>query len=234
MLASITLAVFISQAALKSEDVLLGTGEAVKQYDVIEVFYTGTLVGGKEFDSNVKTGKSLRFQVGVGRVIKGWDLGVIGMKPNGERKLIVPPDLAYGPEAFGNLIPANSTLNFTIKLSKLIPSSKITVIAEGKGEQLKLGQFVDCKLSVKSSTGNEIADPTKESRLALSPKILPGINQAIGGIKVGEKRKVIVNSELAFGDKGFPPVDQNGKKAGSVIPPKSDLIIEIEATKISG
>ena len=61
----------------------------------------------------------------------------------------------------------------------------------------------------------------------------PWINQAIAGIKVGEKRRAVIKYEMAFGEKGVPPVDQDGKKAGSDIPPKSDLTIEVEAVKIS-
>jgi FKBP-type peptidyl-prolyl cis-trans isomerase len=180
----------------------------------------------------MKSGKLFRFQVGVGKVIKGWDQGLIGMKPNGERKLTIPADLAYGSRAMGDTIPANSDLKFTIKLSKVLPSAKITVLTEGKGEPMKIGQLLDCKLSVKPSNGREMADPTKESRLALSPQMLPWINQALAGIKAGEKRKVIISYEMAFGEKGYPAADEKDKKAGSLVPPKSDLTLEIEALKI--
>ncbi len=233
MFASLTLAIVVSQSALKIEDVKLGTGEGVKLYDVVEAEYTGKLTNGIVFDSNVKSEKKLRFQVGVGRVIKGWDQGFMGMKLNGERNLTVPPDLGYGERGSGSTIPSNSTLNFSIKLVRILPSAKITMVTEGKGEPIKLGQFLECKLSVKAANGREMADPAKESRLRLSPQMLPWINQAIGGIKAGEKRKVIINSEIAFGEKGLPATDQPGKKAGSDVPPNSDLNMEVEALKIT-
>ena len=232
MFASLTLAFVMPQSALKIEEVKLGAGDPVKIYDVVEAEYTGTLTNGKIFDSNAGKSKPFRFQVGIGRVIKGWDQGFIGMKPNGERKLTIPPELGYGERGAGDVIPANSILNFSVKLLRIIPSAKITILKEGKGDPIKLGQFVDCRLSIKASNGKEIADSSKESRLQLGPRMLPWINQTVAGLKVGEKRRVIVNYEMAFGEKGMPPVDQDGKKAGSDIPPKSDLTVEIEAVKI--
>ncbi len=232
MFASIALAFVVSQSALKIEDIKPGTGEGVKPYDVIETMYTGTLLSGKEFDSNVKSGKSFRVQIGVGRVIKGWDQGFIGMKTDGERNLTIPPDLGYGDRGSGERIPAGATLKFNVKLVRILPSAKITIGTEGKGDSIKLGQFLECKLSVKPSNGKEMADPTKDSRLQLSPQMLPWINQAIAGIKAGEKRTVVINYELAFGEKGYPPADVEGQKAGSQVPPKSDLTLQIEALKI--
>ncbi len=237
MLASLAVAIAMSQTAqatLKIDDIKVGTGDAVKLYDVIEAEYTGTLLSGKVFDSNVAKNAPFRFQVGIGKVIKGWDVGFVGLKLNGERKLTIPPELGYGSHAMGEDIPANSTLVFSVKLLRIFPSAKITVEKEGKGSAIKVGQLLDCKLSIKSSNGMEMADPTKESRIQLGPRILPWINQSIGGIKIGEKRKVIIPYEMAFGEKGFPPTDQGVVKAGSKIPPKSDLTIEVEALKISG
>lgn len=221
------------QATLKIEDTKLGTGDTVAPYDVIEAQYTGTLLTGKEFDSNVKSGKPLRFQVGLGQVIKGWDQGFVGMKVDGERTLTIPPDLGYGAQGAGEAIPPNSTLKFTVKLLRILPRAKITVITPGTGEPIKIGQYIECKLSIKASNGKEIADPTKDSRLQVSRRMLGWVNQMLFGIKTGEKRKVIINYQMAFGEKGVPPTDQEGKKAGSEIPPKSDLTIEIFASKIT-
>lgn len=237
MFASLAVAVALSQiaqpaqTALKIEDVKLGTGEGVKNYDLVEAYCTGTLTNGKEFYSNVKSGKPLLFQIGVGKVIKGWDLGFIGLKLNGERNLTIPPDLGYGTHAMGDDIPANSTLKFFVKLVKVYPSSKVTIVTEGKGDSIKLNQFLICKLSLKSSLGKELSDPTREARLQLSKEMWPWVNQAVGGIKVGEKRKVVVPSEIAYGKAGKPAKDENGKKAGSDVPPNSDLTMEIEALK---
>ncbi|MBS1725558.1 MAG: FKBP-type peptidyl-prolyl cis-trans isomerase [Armatimonadetes bacterium] len=216
---------------LKIEDVKPGDGVAVKQFDVIEVQYVGTLTDGKEFDSSTKHDKAFRFQVGIGQVIKGWDQGVIGMKAGGERNLTVPPELAYGDQAVGDVIPAKSTLKFNVKIVRIVPSAKVEVETPGTGDPIKLGDILDCKISIKLPDGKELADPTKVTPVQLSPRVIPGFNQALAGIKVGEKRKVTVGYELAFGEKGIPAVDQGDQKAGSVVPPKADLTFEIEAIK---
>ena len=166
-------------------------------------------------------------------VIKGWDQGFIGLKLNGERNLTIPPDLAYGDRAMGDAIPANSTLKFSVKLLRVLPSAKITIVTEGKGEPIKVGQFIECKFSIKLPSGKEIADPTQVSTLQISRKVKPWVNQSIGGIKIGEKRKVVIPYQMAYGEKGVPPNDQGDVKAGSQIPPKSDLTIEVEALKFS-
>lgn len=83
--------------------------------------YTGWLytdgARGKKFDSSVDRGRPFEFQLGVGRVIKGWDEGVATMKIGGKRTLIIPPSLGYGArDVGGGLIPANSTLIFDVEL----------------------------------------------------------------------------------------------------------------------
>ena len=88
--------------------------------DSIDVHYRGTLTSGKEFDNSYDRGTPLNFTVGEGRVIKGWDDGLIGMKVGEKRKLTIPPELAYGDRAVGgDLIPANSTLIFVTELQKI-------------------------------------------------------------------------------------------------------------------
>ncbi len=234
MLAALTFALSLQKADLKIEDVKPGEGEAViKPYDVVEVHYVGTLIDGKEFDSSAKRNKPFHFQVGVGAVIKGWDQGVLGMKVGSERNLTIPPELGYGDRAAGDLIPANSILKFNIKVVKIVKPAKIEVLKEGTGDALKLGNLLECKVSIKLPDGKEIADPNQTAKLEISPRVIPGLNQAIAGIKVGEKRKVTVGWELAFGEKGIPAEDQPDRKAGSIIPPKTDLTMEIEAVKIS-
>jgi FKBP-type peptidyl-prolyl cis-trans isomerase FkpA len=96
-----------------------GSGPEAKNGDTIAVNYTGTLDNGTAFDSNVdpKFGhvSPFKFVLGSGMVIKGWDLGVAGMKVGEKRKLVIPAELAYGADAVGS-IPANSTLTFVVEL----------------------------------------------------------------------------------------------------------------------
>ncbi|HUD44070.1 MAG TPA: FKBP-type peptidyl-prolyl cis-trans isomerase [Patescibacteria group bacterium] len=99
---------------IKIQDEVVGTGQAVKSGDTITVNYTGTLTNGKVFDTSI--GKQpFTTQIGVGQVIKGWDLGIIGMKVGGKRKLTIPSVLGYGAQTQG-AIPANSTLIFEVEL----------------------------------------------------------------------------------------------------------------------
>jgi FKBP-type peptidyl-prolyl cis-trans isomerase len=101
---------------LDIKDLVVGKGAEAKKGDTVVVHYVGTLTDGKEFDASKKHGKPFDFQLGAGRVIKGWDEGVAGMKVGGKRKLTVPPSLGYGARGFPPVIPPNSTLVFEVEL----------------------------------------------------------------------------------------------------------------------
>lgn len=105
-----------SDEKLGVQDLVVGKGAEAKAGDTVSVHYVGTLTDGKEFDSSKKHGKPFEFPLGAGRVIKGWDQGVAGMKEGGKRKLTVPPSLGYGPRGFPPVIPPNSTLVFEVEL----------------------------------------------------------------------------------------------------------------------
>jgi len=96
-------------------DVKVGTGPAVKVGDTVSVHYVGTLRDGQVFDASKPRGSPFDFVVGQGRVIKGWDLGIVGMQAGGVRRLIIPPDDAYGSRKLG-MIPPDSTLFFEVEL----------------------------------------------------------------------------------------------------------------------
>ena len=98
------------------EDLAAGDGQELKAGDNVDMHYTGWLTDGTEFDSSHKRGRPLQFQVGVGRVIKGWDQGVLGMRVGGKRKLTIPSDMAYGDRGAGGLIPPGATLIFECEL----------------------------------------------------------------------------------------------------------------------
>jgi FKBP-type peptidyl-prolyl cis-trans isomerase FkpA len=111
--------VVTTKSGLKYEDLKVGDGAEAKAGDTVEVHYTGWLKDGKKFDSSVDRKEPFSFKLGAGRVIKGWDEGVAGMKVGGKRKLIIPPELGYGARGAGNVIPPNAELTFEVELLKI-------------------------------------------------------------------------------------------------------------------
>ena len=103
--------------SLKIEDVRAGTGAEAKNGDMLTVHYEGKLDDGTVFDSSYGR-EPFTLTLGRGDVIRGWDLGLLGMKAGGKRQLTIPPELGYGPNGYGP-IPPNATLHFTVELLKI-------------------------------------------------------------------------------------------------------------------
>lgn len=102
------------------EDIQTGDGKAVVKGALITTQYRGTLEDGTVFDSSYERGKPFQCVIGSGRVIKGWDIGLMGMKVGGKRKLFVPAHLAYGECQVGAHIKPNSNLHFEIELLEVL------------------------------------------------------------------------------------------------------------------
>jgi FKBP-type peptidyl-prolyl cis-trans isomerase len=112
--------VITNPSGLKYVDLVVGTGAEAKKGQTVKVHYTGWLKDGKKFDSSVDRGQPFQFPLGAGRVIKGWDEGVAGMKVGGKRTLTIPPDLGYGPGGAGGVIPPNAELTFEVELLGIV------------------------------------------------------------------------------------------------------------------
>ena len=101
---------------LKHQDLKVGDGPEAVSGKVVEVHYTGWLEDGTKFDSSLDRGEPFSFRLGAGEVIEGWDQGVAGMRVGGKRKLTIPPELGYGQEGAGGVIPPGATLVFEVEL----------------------------------------------------------------------------------------------------------------------
>lgn len=99
-------------------DTTVGTGAEAKVGDTVQVNYVGMLEDGTVFDASANHGGPYTFVLGAGTVIAGWDQGIVGMKEGGQRTLIIPPELGYGPNGYGP-IPPNATILFQVELVKV-------------------------------------------------------------------------------------------------------------------
>jgi peptidylprolyl isomerase len=114
--------VVTTPSGLKYVDLTVGTGPALKTGDHILVNYEGKLVDGRKFDSSYDRGQPFDLVLGVSQVIAGWTEGLSTMHVGGIRKLIIPPQLGYGLEGAGDVIPPNATLIFKVEVLKVLPN----------------------------------------------------------------------------------------------------------------
>ncbi len=105
-------------SCLQIIDVQVGEGDAVQQEERVSVHYTGYLEDGTVFDSSVERGQPISFSLN--QVIRGWQEGIPGMQVGGQRRLIIPPELAYGNQGSGTSVPPNATLIFDVELLALV------------------------------------------------------------------------------------------------------------------
>ena len=219
------LAALALQGGLKKTDVVVGQGPAAKAGDRVTVDYTGKLTTGKQFDSSVGRAP-FSFTLGAGEVIKGWDLGVAGMKVGGKRRLVIPASLGYGATGAGGDIPPNATLLFDVEL-KRIDRVEIQVLKPGSGPAAKSGDTVSIDYTGTFKSGGKQFDSSVGKRpiqFRLGGGVIPGFTMGVTGMKLGEKRRVVIPYLLAYGEAGRPPV----------IPPKSDLVFEMTLVGLNG
>ena len=107
---------FMTKSGVNVEVITEGKGATPKQGQVVTVHYTGWLTDSTKFDSSVDRGQPFKYQFGVGQVIQGWDDGVETMKVGGKSRFTIPPELGYGRQGAGGVIPPNATLIFEVEL----------------------------------------------------------------------------------------------------------------------
>jgi FKBP-type peptidyl-prolyl cis-trans isomerase len=103
-----------TESRLEITDIRCGRGEPARSGDVVEVHYVGRLAGGPVFDRSGS--RPFTFPLGRGQVIRGWDEGLVGMRPGGSRRLVIPPELAYGAAGYLDAVPPGATVVYRVTL----------------------------------------------------------------------------------------------------------------------
>ena len=216
-------------------DTKLGEGAEAQAGQTVIVHYTGWLYDesapdnkGTKFDSSLDRNEPFDFPLGGGRVIRGWDEGVAGMKEGGSRTLVIPPEMGYGPRGAGGAIPPNATLVFDVKLLKVIKTD-IVDTRIGEGDEAMVGQMVSVHYTgwlfdknapdnkgVKFDSSRDRDEPF-EFPLGQG-QVIQGWDFGVAGMRVGGQRTLIIPSEMGYGARG----------AGGVIPPNAVLIFDVE------
>ncbi|WP_420645132.1 FKBP-type peptidyl-prolyl cis-trans isomerase [Candidatus Leptofilum sp.] len=241
----------VTASGLEYVEVEAGTGVQAQPGDLVSVHYTGTLADGTEFDSSAG-GDPFSFVLGQGSVIPGWDEGIALMREGGKAQLIIPPELAYGANDYGP-IPGNSTLTFDVELVAVdavptpappptaVPPTTVDpddyivtdsglqyiFLAEGDGDTPEMGEVVTVHFTGWFEDGTLFADSRAASPIEFivgDEQILPGWDEAVLLMQVGDNVQMVLPPELGLGEEGSP----NG-----TIPPNATLIFEMELLGIS-
>jgi peptidylprolyl isomerase len=224
-----------------------GAGEKPQPGDIVQVHYTGTLEDGTKFDSSLDRGEPIAFPLGEGQVIPGWDEGIGLLKVGDKAKLVIPPDLAYGEQGAGGVIPPNATLIFDVELVGIQPGPpeapsevseadytttesglKYYDLEEGAGEAAESGQPVSVHYTGWLEDGTMFDSSLNRGQpfefMLGEGQVIPGWDEGVASMKVGGKRQLVIPADLAYGEQG----------AGGVIPPGATLIFEVELLGIPG
>ncbi|MCA9943223.1 MAG: FKBP-type peptidyl-prolyl cis-trans isomerase [Anaerolineales bacterium] len=241
----------VTASGLEYIEIEAGTGPRAQPGDLVSVHYTGTLEDGTEFDSS-SGGDPFPFVLGEGRVIRGWDEGIALMNVGGKAQLIIPPDLGYGDTDYGP-IPGGSTLYFDVELvssepapTPVIPPTaepptavnpddftttdsglQYAFLEEGDGETPEPGEVASVSFAGWLEDGTKFADSQDGVPLDFivgEEQILPGWDEMVLLMQVGDVVQFILPPELGLGEEGAP----NG-----VIPPNATLIFEMGLVTIS-
>ena len=205
--------------------------------DVVSVHYIGLLEDSTVFDSSYDRDQPITFKVGVGRVIKGWDEGLTYLNLGDSALLEIPSEIAYGARSMGK-IPANANLKFLVKIVDIKKAIKpwnvdgmkrvylddslsYIIVEKGNGDIVESGDKVSMQYSGYFTDWKKF-DSSYDSDKAFDVvidrhRVIAGWDKGIIGMKVGEKRRLYIPYQLAYGEEGRQP-----------IPPKSDLIFDVE------
>jgi peptidylprolyl isomerase len=224
---------------------MIQKGEGIKATvgSTVAVHYVGTLADGKKFDSSRDRGQPIKFKLGEGRVIKGWEEGIALLKVGDKAIFTIPPTLGYGEREVGNgLIPANSTLIFEVELMEVVEApkpfdvkGKDTVTTASGLKYIVVSKTKDAA-APKAAAGKTVSvhytgmltdgrvfDSSVERGSPIQVglglgQVIKGWDEGIALMQVGDKLRLIIPAELGYGANG----------SGGVIPPNATLIFDVE------
>lgn len=233
---------FTTESGLRYTIHKAGSGKRAASGDLVSVHYQGILTDSTEFDNSFTRAEPIKFTLGEGRVIKGWDEGIALLNVGDSASFIIPPELAYGSRSVGP-IPPNSTLIFHVSLiSASLPAlpfdvSKLdtVVVQEGlkmifvsrndSGIQAENGKNIAVHYSGYLKNGKKFdssVDRGTPFRFPLGQgRVIKGWDLGVLKMRTGEKARLIIDPSLAYGDKGM----------GS-IPPNATLIFDVELLEV--
>ena len=209
------------------EDLVVGSGSPVGVGDFLIMDHVGVSYStGLQFDASWDRGSPFPFELGAGRVIQGWDQGIIGMSVGGRRSLTIPPELAYGENGSGSgSIGPNETLVFVVDLIASVPANlekpteeltsesttelKTNDISEGSGAIVQPGNVVYIHyVGVSASTGEQFDSSWDRGRsefigyISGTGNVIQGLDEGLLGMQVGGRRTVVIPPDLAYGENG--------------------------------
>lgn len=221
-----------------------GTGEQAKAGDLVSVHYVGTLEDGTEFDNSHNRGEPIEFVLGKGMVISGWDAGIALMKEGGKATLVIPPEMAYGAQGAGGVIPGNATLTFDVELVGVkegppgapeaptaVAEEDYTITAsglkyidliEGAGPSPVSGANAVVHYTGWLTDGTKFDSSLDRGQPFAFPlgqrRVIAGWDEGVASMKPGGSRQLVIPPQLGYGERG----------AGGVIPPNATLIFEVQ------
>ncbi len=227
-------------AGIKVATVSEGTGSTISAGSKVEIHYTGWLKGGTRFESSKDAMKPLVFEVGSGRAIKAWDLGLVGLREGGSYYLHAEPQVAYGSTAYAK-IPPNAELIFKIEVLKVtatkLPFADViwktspegfeySIQQEGSGAPAQPGKTVVVHYTGWLLNGTKFDSSVDRNQPFSFPlgmgRVIRGWDLGVTGMKPGEKKMLKIPGHLAYGDRG----------AGGTIPPDATLIFAVELIEV--
>jgi peptidylprolyl isomerase len=232
-----------TDSGLKYFDMVEGTGDIPVEGDRVMMEFAAWLPDGTFLGSSQQMGSPLVANLGAGQLFSGWEEGVLSMQEGGTRQLLIPPELGYGEQGAGNIIPPNATLIWQVTLVNIIEARvpqdiaeedytvtesglKYFDLVEGSGEMPAENQVVVVHYTGWLEDGTEF-DSSLDTDDPLvfqfgTPGMIDGFTEGLATMRVGGQRQIVIPAELGYGEQG----------AGGVIPPNATLIFEIELVEI--